>query len=281
MKTMTRILGLTAVLAVIAAMAPAADASCIPAAQFSTWGAGGYFYVNLPAGSNNSNIVGRFWAKGNPANDNAGYDDSQWLRFYAPTSKWYISGSTGDIPGTNCPTGSNMVLTLDLADGSSLILESIETPATAVRWDFSTLGTDFSPAPKPRPRVQSSSRSGTSINLTVNSDAQTGGSYGPQGSAVAIAPTYRLATASGAADPGTSAAAYTPGPAITPGSPLPTSVDCSNTAVDQWVAVQTLIDGVPSATVGPRTRIECDPTLADPDFKKIDRPARPNPRRDR
>jgi hypothetical protein len=129
--------------------------------------------------------------------------------------------------------------------------------------------------------VQTSSRSGSLVNLTLNSDPQTGGFYGPQGGAIAIAPTYRLVTASGNADPGSGAAAYAAGPAITPGSPVPTSVDCSNTAVDQWVAVQTLVDGIPSQTVGPRTRIECDPTLADPEFKKIDRPARPNPRRGR
>jgi hypothetical protein len=278
MKTMTRILGLTAVLAVAAMAVPTAEANCIPGTVFGTWGGGGYYYVNLPAGSNNANVVGTFWKKGDFAGANNGpYDDSIWLRFYAPTSKWYISGDTSSGM-IGCPNGGNLIIQLDLADGSSLTMESIETPATALRWDFSTLQTDFTPAPRPRPRVQTSSRSGTSVNLTINTDAQVGGSYGPQGSAIAIAPTYRLVTASGTADPGTSSAAYTPGPAITPGAPLPTSVDCSNTAADQWVAVQTLIDGVPSATVGPRTRIECDPTLADPKFKQIDRPARPNPR---
>jgi len=146
MKTMTRILGVTAVLAVIALAVPTADAACIPAAQFSSWGAGGFFYVNMPPGATNSTVVGKFWRAGDFAGANNGaYDDSLWLRFCSeaagcPGGKWYISGSTGDIPGTVCPNGGNMILTLEnLADGRTLTLESVETPIEAVRWDFSEI----------------------------------------------------------------------------------------------------------------------------------------------
>jgi hypothetical protein len=279
MKITMRILGVAAVLAVAALAIPTANASCIPSAQFSTWGNGGYFYVNLPAGANNSTIVGKFWAKGNFGSGNSGsYDDSQWLKLYAPTNKWYISGATGDPGIAGCPSGSNMIIQLDNADGKSLTLESIETPGTAVRWDYSTLNTDFSFADKPRPRVGSSSRSGSSVNVTMNLTAQSGGTYGPQGAAVAAVPSYQLVVGTGAADPGSAAANYVAVGPIVPGTPLPTSVDCTNTAVDKWLAVQTFVDGQGSSTVSARTRIECDPTLADPDFKHIDRPGRPNPR---
>lgn len=265
-------------LAVIAMVVPTASASCIPASQFSTWGAGGYFYVNMPPGANNNTVVGKFWAKGNFGSGNSGtYDDSAWLKLYGPSGRWYISGATGDPGISGCPSGSNLIIQLDNADGSSLTLESIETSA-AVRWDYSTLNTDFNFAQKPRPQVASSSRVGTSVNLSVNTQPQTGGTYGPQGAAVAVAPSYQLVVGTGSADPGSDAGAYSVIGPIVPGAPVPASVDCSNTATDKWIAIQTVIDGQGSATVGARTRISCNPAMADPDFKHIDRPGRPNPR---
>jgi hypothetical protein len=281
MKTMIRILGVAAVVAMIAAAVPTAQANCIPGTTFSTYGAGGFFYVNLPAGANNANVVGKFWAKGNNGSANNGpYDDALWLKFDAAYGKWYVSGDTSSGM-IGCPNGSNLIMTIELADGSSITAESIETPASAVRWDFSTLATDLTPAPKPRPKVASSSRAGTTVNVQLNSDPQVGGNYGPQGGAVTIAPTYRLAIGSGATDPGSDAALYAAGPAVTPGTPFSFPANCTVPTADQWIAIQTIVDGVPAATVGPRTRINCNPALADPKFKHVDRPARPNPRSER
>jgi hypothetical protein len=147
-------------------------------------------------------------------------------------------------------------------------------------FDLSRFSTDFNLGQKPRPQVQTSARSGTSITGNLVVPAQTGGLY-TLGAAVAATPTYRLVSAAAASDPGGNAALYTPGADVVAGTPSPFNADCSNSAVDQWIAVQTIVDGVPSDTVSPRTRVECDPALADPKFKHIDRPTRPNPRSER
>jgi hypothetical protein len=277
MKTMTRIFTVAAMLAVVAVIAaPIASANCLPNKTMTSWGIGGYKYVNLPAGSNNSNVVGRFWQAGGRGLANEGtFDDTQWLRFYSGTSKWYILGELGTAGVFGCPAGS-LILTLDTASGQNLTVQLDETPAGNA-FDLSRFNTDFNLGTKPRPQVASSARAGTAVNLQVNVQAQTAGIY-TLGAAEAATPSYRIVSAGGSSDPGGLASAYAAGPAVAPGTPTPFSANCSNPAVDQWISVQELVDGVPSDTLGARTRISCNPALANPDFKHIDRPGRPNPR---
>ena len=45
-------------------------------------------------------------------------------------------------------------------------------------------------------------------------------------------------------------------------------------AVNDWVREE-IVDGVPSEFVSGRTRLGCNPALAEPTFKYVDRPARP------
>lgn len=94
---MTRILTVAAMLAVVAVIAaPIASANCLPNKTMTTWGIGGYHYVNLPAGSTNANVVGRFWQAGGRLLANEGtFDDTQWLRFYAPRASGTSSVSWG------------------------------------------------------------------------------------------------------------------------------------------------------------------------------------------
>ena len=279
MKTMTRILGVTAAVAVVALAASTASANCLPNKTLTSWGGNGYFYINLPAGNDNNTVVGRFWQKGGRALANEGtFDDTQWLRQYTGNGKWYILGELGTAGVFGCPTGP-LIVTVDTAGGQNLTIELDETPA-GFAYDLSRFNTDFTFGQKPRPQVQTSLRTGTSIGGNLVVQAQTGGLY-TLGAAVAAVPTYRLVTAVAASDPGGAAQFYTPGVDVVAGTPSPFNADCTNPAVDVWIAVQTIVDGVPSDTVSPRTRIECDPALADPKFKHIDRPARPNPRSER
>ena len=252
MKTMTRILGVTVAVAVVALAASSASANCLPNKTLTTWGSGGYQYVNLPAGNNNDTVVGRFWQKGGRSLANEGtFDDTNWLRFYAGTSKWYILGELGTAGVFGCPSGS-LIVTLDTAQGQNLTIELDETPALPNAFDLSRFDVDFAFGQKPRPQVQNSARPGGGTSITGNLivSAQTGGLY-TLGAAVAAAPTYRLVSAAAASDPGGNAALYTPGLDVTPGTPAPFSADCANTALDQWIAVQTIVDGVPSDTGRP------------------------------
>jgi hypothetical protein len=278
MKTMTRILGTVAVLAVVALVAAPANAGCLPNKTLTGWtgSAFGYNYVTLPGGQDNASVVGRFWQTGNRALANEGqFNDSFWLRPYpaAGPDQYYILGELGDAAVFGCPTGS-MPRTVDTASGHNLTINVPENPPAV--FDIGQFGDNLSFGSKPRPQVASSARNGTNVDLQVNVAGQTGGLYG--GGAVAVTLGYRIVSATGSSDPGSSAALYAPGPTVTPGTPAPFVADCTNPAVDRWIAVQSIVDGVPADTVGPRTRINCNPAMADPDFKHIDRPGRPNPR---
>jgi len=255
-------------------------AGCLPNKTLTGWtgSAFGYHYVNLPPGQDNSTVVGRFWQTGNRALANEGtFGDDFWLRPYpaAGAGKYYILGELGAAEVFGCPAGS-ITLTVDTNSGHNLTIQVPENPPGL--FDLGALQADFDFGIKPRPRVVSSSRSGTDIVLLVTVQAQAGGIY-TLGSAVAAAPTYRIMSAFGNSDPGPSPSAYTPGPTVTPGTPTPFNVNCSNINGNQWVATQTLVDGVPADTVSARTRLNCNPAMADPDFKHVDRPGRPRPHR--
>lgn len=279
MKNMLRIVSLAALVAVAAvAAAPNASALCLPDKLFTSFSSdlGTRYIVGFPAGADASSIVGKFWQTGARAQANEGtYPDDVWL--ISGTGGLYISGAWGDARTFGCASGA-MALTMVHNGGSFVALNIDETGARSSAFDYSRIGsTNFAAATLPKPSVTSSAKNGTNVDLQVSLPAITGGAYGPNASTLA---TYRLVVATGTADPGRSAAAYTTvGPTIPAGGSGALSVDCSNTTVSKFVATQLVFDGQPSDFVGASRQVSCNPALADPNFKMVDRPGRPNPRR--
>jgi hypothetical protein len=270
---MRSVLALAALLT--AGMLDAAHANCIPNKTLTSWtgGAYGYFYVNLPTGYDNGTTIGRFWQAGARGLANEGtFDDSQWLRLYPATSKWYILGELGTVGVLGCPTGS-LIVTLDTLGGHNLTAQVDETAGV---FDLTRFQTDFDLGSKPRPIVASASRTGGTLTAHLRIEAQGGGIY-TLGTAVAATPTYRIVSALSASDPGGLASAYIPGPAIAPGTLVPFQFDCADPFLTPWVAVQTIVDAVGSDTVSTRTALSCQ-ILAEPSYKRVDRPAGPNRR---
>jgi hypothetical protein len=282
MKRTIRILGVAAVLVACAvAAAPSANAGCAVPKIFSSWGDGGYFYLVPPPGATDSSLLGRFWTIGNRASVNEGtYADTNWVKFYAPTNVWYINGTLDSPQITGCPTGSMLVL-IQNNDGptaSFVAANQIETPAAQKFYDYSTLATHFTMVPIPRPQVVSSARVGSSVQMNVNIPSAQSGVYGPNTASLLQ---YRIVTRSGTSDSGRAAAAYTPGAVVPANTTTPLSVDCSAVTSDQWVATQLLVDGFPTDLVSAPTRVNCNPALAEPKFKLIDRKPGDVPKRER
>lgn len=284
-KTLMNVIAFGFVLAIVVIASSPAEALCLPAKLFGTWGEG-YFYVNFGATANTDTaaVVGRFWEPGQRGAKNEGtYDDSNWFLDYA--GKKYTSGNLGDARTTGCPAGQLLtVLQAPTTDGGAefVAMQVSEIPANAVAFDYSRRASDFNAAPIPRPNVSLSSRSGPSVNLTLSIADAAGGFYGVDSQT--IARTYNLVRFTGTADPGRSAAAWTLAQAVPANTPTAITADCSNTATDVFYATQLVIDGVASDLVSKSVRVECDPTLADPDkqFKLIEGPGeKPRPVRQR
>ncbi len=285
MKTMNRVLTVAAVAAVIAVAAIGdASAVCVNARLFSTWNtdAGVYSYVNVPDGSDNTTIIGRFWQAGNRAAGNEGtYDDPIWLKVYPPSGRWYISGDMAGDGVSGCPNGDLIMILEDNRAGGAAYAawRAAETPAAAQWWSFAEQG-DKSFTPIPRPALSNRSPSGSSVtfNVTAPLPEQTGGTV-----ITGFRLMQRRLPAQG--NPGNSPSQYTAGQIIPPGGTAPLTIDC--TAQDQvYLAFQIQYDGGQwfGDLTGPAVNVSCDPNLADPDreFKLIDKPGtKPRPTRER
>lgn len=278
MRNMIKVSAVLGVAAMAAVLATPASANCIPDKSFNSFNTNSV-YVVFDSSATNDSITARFWQDGARANGNEGtYDDSRWLLPFGP-GVFYMSGSLGDADVAGCiNTRMNMLL----QSGSQFVFATApETPERPVAYDFSDIGApELTAASVNRPRVTTSSRAGSIVNLTVVVDAANGGAYG---STAAADLAYRVVQATGTADPGAGSAAYTVLGTVAPGAPTPFTVDCSNTATDRWIATQLVLDGGQQVgdLVSPRTRINCNPALADPDkgFKVIDRKGAKSPTR--
>lgn len=269
MKTKNVILTLMA-FALVVAMAPSAEAVCIPGKAFGTWDAPNYNYV-FGWNQDHALTVGVFWQAGARADANEGtYDEADWLRYYAGYGT-YISGqiSAGTV---GCVTGEMILaITQDNGDGTASFAVNQETEKTT---GLNFWQANMTLVPMPRPRVTNSSRSGAQVVVDVAFDGVDSAFTSQTGSTAAGTFTnFVLLSAHGPADPGRDGAAWTEvgrvayngaGASITG-----LAVDCADDGGDTFLAFGLEIDNelIPSLHVSASTALECDPTLANPDDK--------------
>jgi hypothetical protein len=283
-------LGAAAVVA-FAGMVGDANASCLPTKDFKLGYGLNTHYLVFPAGTNNviggGVLKGRFWQAGNRALANEGTlcpevsyltDDGTGITVFGQQG--------GDVFGTpcdnlGCVSGPMVLLIQTLSnDGVNAYYAVGKVVEGVGEHDFSRTATDWQITTISRPRVSASSRAGNTVNLNVNLDAPTG-AHGEADSFArnSILTGYHIVRFEGLADPGRQAAAWT-----NIGSPVPVNENgdtpviglgavCSGTTQDVFVAMRPIFDGGQFAGdyVGASTRVECDPAVADPRFKMIDR----------
>jgi hypothetical protein len=294
---------LAAVAITLAALLPSAEAACNPTRGFGHFAAPNYAYTFMPATSVNTpaSIIGRFWEVGQRAVTNeGGCLDDYWFRpcpaTYAcggnPTGKTrYMLGflGGGNCPNNGCPVSGDLVTLIEdtTTDGKVFFAYARVSRVAAdnIQYDYSkVVGTNITLVEMPRPVVTASSRSGTTVNLTLTLNPLNSGFYGLSGQ-TAQGPGnisgYRIHTFTGTADPGRARSAWVADAVSRPYTGAPVNVgtfpvNCSNTAQDVFVGVSLEFDGgsVTSDYVSGSFRVECDPTIANPkNYRTIEKPA--------
>jgi hypothetical protein len=278
-----------AVLGLVIGLAPSASAACAVLKVMSTYNSSTGQYVYWPTTvGNTGTLTGQSWQLGAYASWN---DRQQGTSPACSGNLYFAAGGTANsiglqllmnACGAGCPTPGATVAYLaqnksNVPGGPTdfLLITSAETN-NGLNWDLSLSG-PHNLVPIPRPRVTSSSRAGNLVNLQVAMDPTSVGATGP-GAANAITG-YKVLARQAATDPGRSAAAYTQtlNTYTTSGggsaAALPASVDCTNQAQDYWLVTQIIVEGgaVGSDAVSQATRVGCNPALADPKFKIIDK----------
>jgi hypothetical protein len=261
------------VLALLSLTAPSASAACNPPKSVSTYngvtGAYVYFHTTVPSPNGSYGLLGKIW---DDDGDHTGTcnEFGTFLYFGAAPGNIGVNMSLGDACVPGCPTRT---LSLQITASNTanqtqtIVTKVVETPAGANNFDFSSQApADLELGSYPRPRVISSSRVGSTVNLSVSLDGSA--SLYRNGTGTDITG-FNLVSASSLGDPGPRASLYAlrsfvPTPGGAPGTGLAT-VDCSNFVNDQWIAAQLVsATGGPSNAVGPRTRVKCNPALANP-----------------
>lgn len=259
----------------VIAMAPSASASCNPGKSASTYVGGASAYW-LPA-TVQGNAIGQTWQLGAPGtwNGAGGAVPCSPGIVYFSAAGMNLNLDLGAC-GAGCPNGPLAVLAQnETPTGTEFLLATVvETPANSVNFDYQA-GGNRNLIKIPRPRVLSSSRSGTDVILSIALDSIAGGLYGPNaGSAVTG---YRLLGKSASSDPGAAASGYDAVARAVVAAPggiaatTPLTVNCSDLANDQFLAVQISFEGgaVLSNSVSAATRVRCDPALANPKTPKV------------
>jgi hypothetical protein len=295
-------LGVAAAALIVAVVAPAVQAQCLPARIFG--GDGGTMLdpklnVLTNGTANAGTAIGYFWENGNPANDNhtgVGCPSSVWWVLAGPDRR--VAGAIGSI---SCQIGAcltnpvlNLVVEDPYLDGSNanfIMFRVDETPAGTRYYDHArvtpgynpTGGGTFSVNMEPFPTVDVSGSVGPPPGTTVtNSYANLGVSFrGVSGPAHTPIPAssgikfYDILAHHGAAPPARARGSWNQGviaqvpyaDAAVAGHQVP--VPCPNATNSTYLGVGVeFVDGVKSALVGAHTQVACDPNIADPDDKQ-------------
>lgn len=293
MKKANVILAMSAAVVLAMLAAPAAEALCNPALNASDVSRPGYCdsrYVGFdgagnPVGTANPNINGFMWDTDTPAAGNTGtYKD--WVSGAFGTGFWYFRANLGAAGVVGCPTDCLTVYVENEATQEFILWTAPQAvgPVGCLDNDFDFTGVDgggfgiTAPGVSPRPRVAASSRAGTDVNLTINvSDISAGVRSAACGGSVTG---LQLFSQQAATRPSSDPAGWTArdsfaGSSIN-GAAL--TVDCTNTAVPQWVAVGIQVDGGAPQVLSQPIQVECDPNIADP--PAVDINTQPRPGRD-
>ena len=247
-----------------------AMAVCSPGKVFHTWDFTDYlyYYVNN-YGGDMGNTAGAFWVPGARADHNEGtVTVDNWLRFYAYSSRWFISGNTGLEGVIGCPSGE-IIVAISEGQGATAsfgIGQADETPAKANHFNLG----DINMTPIPRPQITNRSRVGDIVTLdmqVIDMSEAFSSRFGR--TADAYISGINLYSFTGLADPGRDAAAWTPLQTVPYAGGVTLAVgvdvDCSDHGNDVFLAAGIEISGEYSTVhLGPSSIVECDPTLADP-----------------
>lgn len=286
------VLGIAGAL-VLAGAVTDASAACNPTKDFKlAFGAGGDYFMNFPADADTavpgSVLKGRLWQPGNrgAANEGAACPEATYLLGGGTQQMTIFGQSGGDILGTGpcdntgCPAGAMIILIQTTStDGSKAYYAVGKVNETVGEFDFGRGGTDWEVVEVPRPRVTQSSRAGSTVTLNLSFDPPAGAHGEADGFArSSILTGYQVVRFEGSADPGRAFGAWTNLGAVIPvtegGATLGgLGAVCGGTTDDVFIAMRPVYDGgqFSGDYVGASTRVECDPAVADPRFKMIDR----------
>src|SRR5262249_7520469 len=95
-------------------LAAPASANCNPAKLAGTFNEANYVYIDMGPGVFPSQVVGSFYACGNPAANNGTYPASEWL-FVDLGGKLSMQANLGDARVNGCPSGK-LVTRLQTSD---------------------------------------------------------------------------------------------------------------------------------------------------------------------
>jgi len=290
-RTLT-VFGIVGALA-LAGFVTDASAGCNPPKAFTLgFAPAGDYKLTFPADADTTiggaALKGRFWQAGAraAASEAGSCPEATYLTALSGTELTIFGLSGGDILGTGpcdnagCVAGTQVILVQTIStDGSKAYYAVGKVTENADGFDYSRGGTDWQVVEVPRPRVTQSSRAGSTVTLNLSFDAPLG-AHGEADafSRSSILTGYQVVRFEGAADPGRATAAWTNLGAVIPvtegGATLGgLGAVCGGTTNDVFIAMRPVYDGgqFSGDYVGASTRIECDPAVADPRFKMIDR----------
>jgi hypothetical protein len=253
-------------------------------------------YINLPGAVDSSTFHTRFWQTNDQTKNENTFsvpNSGATNRFFQDPYPGYSTAEDFSFSfepsaaGTNgCITGCMTIYVEDYATGRFVqwtIPEGFVN--TAAEFDFSQVNPPFGDGPQtlsPRIRGISSGRVATTVNVNFDIPDVSAGVFANPGSSCAGGTgliTGRQAYMQQSATlPSTNIAGWSllgvEAAGDTTVAARSNGFDCSNTALDWWIAIGLEQNNVAPRFVSQPVQVECDPNLADPHggFKKIDRP---------